>query len=70
MDLDNTGNIDIRIVRKWLDNRDGYFHGPECTTKLLSGFDDNGVYLICLECNEKTYIGLHTYETMKREIGV
>jgi hypothetical protein len=70
MDLDTTGDIDIRVVRQWLNNRDGFRHGAECTTKLICGFDDNGVYLICLECNEKTYVGLHTYETMKRELNV
>lgn len=70
MDLDNTGTIDIRVVRQWLDNRDGYRHGAECTTKLLTGFDDDGVFLICLECKEKTYVGLHTYEIMKRELNV
>ena len=69
MDIDNTGVIDIRIVRLWLEQRDGFYH-PGCSTSLLTGFDDDGVYLFCLECNDKAYIGLLTYQQMLGELNV
>lgn len=70
MELDNTGVIDIRIVRQWLDSSAGILHDPRCGIKLLAGFDDDGVYLFCLECNDKIYIGMDTYNAMKAELNV
>jgi len=70
MEIDSTGVIDIRIVRHWLDTRGGFFHSPSCTISLMAGFDDDGVYLFCLECNDKVYIGMHTYETILEELNV
>lgn len=67
MSIDNTGVIDIRVVREWLALRDTVYHGT-CLTSLLSGFDDNGVYLFCTECSERIYIGLDTYKAMEREM--
>lgn len=67
-DIDNTGDIDIRVVREWLKNRQSVFHGT-CSTNYVTGFDE-AVYLICFECSEKIYIGLDTYLVMKREINV
>lgn len=67
MSIDNTGVIDIRIVREWLAIRETVYHGT-CLASLLSGFDDDGVYLFCTECSDKIYIGLETFQTMEREI--
>lgn len=69
MNIDNTGVIDIRVVRQWLDTRTDFSHNVSCSSKLMSGFDDNGVYLFCLECNDKVYVGIETYMTMEREIN-
>ena len=69
MEIDNTGVIDIRIVRRWLEHKSGFFHSG-CSTSFLAGFDDNGVYLFCTECNDKVYVGLHTYTQMLGEINV
>jgi len=66
--IDNTGDIDIRVVRKWLKNRESVFHGT-CSSNYIAGFDD-AVFLTCFECSEKIYIGLDTYIVMKREVNV
>jgi|DEB19_MinimDraft_3_1074340.scaffolds.fasta_scaffold05434_2 hypothetical protein len=70
MQVDNTGVIDIRVVRLWLDTREEFVHNLSCSTKLLAGFDDDGVYLFCLECNDRIYVGLDTYLKMKGELNV
>jgi hypothetical protein len=70
MEIDTTGVIDIRIVRQWLDTASGVAHSPSCSIKLLAGFEDDTVYLFCLECNDKIYIGLDTYNAILEELNV
>lgn len=69
MHIDNTGVIDIRVVRQWLDTRTDFSHNVSCGVKLLAGFDDDGVYLFCLECSDRVYVGMDTYRTMERELN-
>jgi len=63
----NTGEVDIRIVREWLKLKD-YPSDGICDMPLITGFDDEGVYLTCLDCRSKTYIGINTYNIMTAEV--
>lgn len=67
-EVPTTEDIDIRVVREWLKRRGGFFHAA-CTSSMITGYDDQGVYLKCLECSEIARIGISTYHRIMKEIG-
>lgn len=67
-EIPTTEDVDIRIIRDWIRKRGGFFHDT-CTLTMITGYDDKGVYLKCLECSEVARIGLSTYQKILKEIG-
>jgi hypothetical protein len=66
--IENTGYVDIRVVREWLKLKD-YPTDSTCDMPLITGFDeDKGVYLLCMDCESKSYISDSTFNQMTAEI--
>lgn len=66
--IENTGYVDIRVVRDWLKLKE-YPTDTTCDMPLITGFnEDRGVYLLCLDCEAKTYISDSTYNKMVAEL--
>jgi hypothetical protein len=66
--IENTGYVDIRVVREWLTLKE-YPTDTTCNMPLIAGYtEDRGVYLWCMDCDSKVTISDSTFNIMVAEL--